>query len=111
MDTLHQEFHRDAFFDGDIALRKVFSESNHFLMSVGQECFNEVVSDVFKKPLDNRLIENVELRQTCADMGLTVTKIFKKQLETLHYMLELHVRSSSSFSIILPTFLAKPSSL
>ena len=82
---------RDAFFDGDIALRKVFSESNHFLMSVGQECFNEVVSDVFKKPLDNRLIENTDLRQACDSMGLTVTKAFKKQLETLHYMLELHV--------------------
>ena len=87
----HTYVYRDAFFDGDIALRKVFSESNHFLMSVGQECFNEVVSDVFKKPLDNRLIENTELRQTCDSMGLTVTKAFKKQLETLHYMLELHV--------------------
>ena len=62
-------------------------------MSVGQECVNEVVSDVFRKPLDNRLIENEDLRQTCKDMRLTVTKNFKRQLEYLHYMLELHVRS------------------
>ena len=64
-------------------------------MSVGQECVNEVVSDVFRKPLDNRLIENEDLRQTCKDMRLTVTKNFKRQLEYLHYMLELHVRIRS----------------
>jgi hypothetical protein len=92
---------RDAFFDGDIAVRKVFSDSNRFLKSVGQECFNEVVNDVFKKPLDNRQLEDPALREACARLKLAVTKPCKKQLETLHYMMQLQGRDMTFLSIFL----------
>ncbi len=82
---------RDEFLGGDIAVRRVFGESSRFLKSVGQECFNEVVGDVFKTPIDPAALEDPSLREACARLKLAVTRPFKKQLESLSYSLQLQV--------------------
>ena len=79
---------RDTFFEGDLAVRRIFSTSNPFLRAVGQECFNDIVSDIFQQPIDKRYFDP-KLKSVCEQRKLTVSKTFKKQLEQLEYMLEI----------------------
>lgn len=82
---------RDVLFDGDLAIRRIFSQSSPFLRSIGQECLNDIVADIFQNPVDKRHFEP-RLREQCQRRGLTVTKAFQKRLENLHYLLQIQAR-------------------
>ena len=79
---------RDTFFEGDLALRNLFSTSNPFLRAVGQDCFNDIVSDIFQQPIDRRYFDP-GLKRICDEKRLTVNNAFKKQLEYLKYALSI----------------------
>ena len=81
--NLMQEI-RDTFFGGDLAVRKLFSVSNPFLRAVGQECFNDIVSEVFQQPTDQRCFDP-RLKAACDRRHLRVSKTLKRQLEALQY--------------------------
>jgi hypothetical protein len=79
---------RDRLWCGNLAVHRVYGTgSNKFVRDVARSCTNEIVNDLFAKPIVDERFFEPRLEAACARRGLTVTRSFKAQVESLEYSL------------------------